>query len=221
MVLQANLFSEFIGDHLFFYFTRETLCTTLNLNGYEVLSCDAVRYDYVLSAVVRKRRPTDVSRFALAEERLREELNSYVGRFGHRKVAVWGAGHQAFAVLALTGLAAFASATWWTRPLSSRGGSLRPPISRSFRRKRCSAIPWTPSSSWLPATPTRWQRSSGETTPRPRPWPYSGARAWKSSPAKKPDTPVSHPGEATHRAAPAGSGTRCACARGVTDDHGG
>ena len=38
MILTAGLFAEFIPDHLF-YFTRQTLTTLLESNGFEVLDC--------------------------------------------------------------------------------------------------------------------------------------------------------------------------------------
>ncbi len=104
MILKQKLFSEFINDHLY-YFTGETIRSTLNRNGFEVLDCSPVWYDYILSAVVRKRTPLDVSNFAFFQHRLSGELQSYIAGFGKKRVAVWGAGHQALAVLALADLA--------------------------------------------------------------------------------------------------------------------
>ncbi len=104
MVLRNNLFSEFIGDHLF-YFTRETLQTTLNLNGFEILEFSELRNDYVLSAVVKKRASLDLSRFRDTQAAIRAGLAACVARFGAKRVAVWGAGHQALAILALMELA--------------------------------------------------------------------------------------------------------------------
>ena len=103
MVLREGLFSEFIADHLL-YFTEETLRFTLTRNGFEVLSCEALRDGYVLSAVVARRARRDLAHFQEVQLRLRGELEAFVSRFGERRVAVWGAGHQALAVLALAGL---------------------------------------------------------------------------------------------------------------------
>ena len=115
MILKKNLFSEFIGDHLF-YFTRETLSATLESNGFEVIECKEIWHDYIISAVVRKmptlpERPVkfktqtklDIAEFYQHQAKLKQELNAYVEEF--KKVAVWGAGHQALAVLALADLA--------------------------------------------------------------------------------------------------------------------
>ena len=56
MILEKNLFSEFMTDHLL-YFTEETLSQLLSQNGFHVLSCRPVWHDYCLAAVVQKRKP--------------------------------------------------------------------------------------------------------------------------------------------------------------------
>lgn len=104
MILRNRLFSEFIGDHLF-YFTRETLRTTLSLNGFEVIECNDVWHEYILSLVVKKRTQLDITDFADYQSRLSGELQHFIDRFEVGKVAIWGAGHQALAILALTGIA--------------------------------------------------------------------------------------------------------------------
>jgi SAM-dependent methyltransferase len=105
MILQQRLFSEFISDHLF-YFTTDSLTNTLRLNGYDVLECRPVWHDYILSATVRKRSVADLSCFGEQRARLRRELHAYIEGCGDGGVAVWGAGHQALAVLALADLGA-------------------------------------------------------------------------------------------------------------------
>jgi 2-polyprenyl-3-methyl-5-hydroxy-6-metoxy-1,4-benzoquinol methylase len=62
MLLLNKLFYDFIGDHLF-YFTKETLSTTLIRNGFEIIDCNEVWHDYNISAVVRKRGRLDISHF--------------------------------------------------------------------------------------------------------------------------------------------------------------
>jgi hypothetical protein len=83
---------------------RETFLATLNLNGFEVLDCAELREGYVLSAEVKKRGVLDLSAFSGRQAEIAARLNAFVGRFGERKVAVWGAGHQALAALALAKL---------------------------------------------------------------------------------------------------------------------
>lgn len=104
MVVRKRLFAEFIADHLA-YFTKETFGTVLRLNGFEVMDCREIWFDYIISAVVRKRAPTNVGDFRGYQARMTAELAAFFARLSGSKVAVWGAGHQALALLALSGLA--------------------------------------------------------------------------------------------------------------------
>jgi 2-polyprenyl-3-methyl-5-hydroxy-6-metoxy-1,4-benzoquinol methylase len=100
MILKKNMFSEFIADHLF-YFTKETLTSTLERSGFEIIECKEVWYDYIISATIRKRKKTNVSRFYEHQMKIKKEINDYICSFGSSPVAVWGAGHQSLAVLSL------------------------------------------------------------------------------------------------------------------------
>jgi len=104
MMIRERLFSEFISDHLL-YFTRETLETTLKTNGFEVIDKQELRDDYVISFVVKKREPLDLSAFSTYQDRLTEQLQRFIKSIPSGRIAVWGAGHQALAVLALSGIA--------------------------------------------------------------------------------------------------------------------
>jgi len=104
MMVRQRLFSEFISDHLM-YFSRRTLIATLERNGFDVIGTEELRDDYVLSLVVKKREPLDLSEFARFQAKITADLNGFVARFPSGQVAVWGAGHQALAVLALSGIA--------------------------------------------------------------------------------------------------------------------
>lgn len=104
MMLRRSLFAEFIADHLL-YFTRDTLLATLCVNGFEVLECDEQRDEYVLSATVRRRRPTDLSSFRSAQAGVKQEIENFIAQVTSGRVAIWGAGHQALAMIALTGIA--------------------------------------------------------------------------------------------------------------------
>ncbi len=103
MILQKGLFSEFIADHLL-YFTEDTLRLTLQNNGFDVLECKPVWQDYILSAVVRKRAPTNLDYFNQYRADISVALHEYCDRFPGKKIAIWGAGHQALAVIALADL---------------------------------------------------------------------------------------------------------------------
>ena len=104
MMVRKNLFSEFISDHLL-YFSQETLVSALQWNGFEVIEKTELRDDYVLSVVVRNRTPLDLSEFSSSQDKIADDLKCFVARFPASRVAVWGAGHQALAVLALSEIA--------------------------------------------------------------------------------------------------------------------
>lgn len=104
MILRNKLFSEFIGDHLL-YFTKETLTATLGLNGFEIIDCNEVWHDYIISAVVKKRGKLDISHFYKYQMQLKNEIEEYIRRFNDEKVVIWGAGHQALAIISLINLA--------------------------------------------------------------------------------------------------------------------
>ncbi|MEM0465165.1 MAG: class I SAM-dependent methyltransferase [Candidatus Pacearchaeota archaeon] len=100
MILNKRLFSEFTRDHLY-YFTKETLKTTLELNGFEVIEIKEIWYDYIISAIVRKRKLLNIEDFHNHEEKIKKDIYEYIKKFGNKKVAIWGAGHQAFAIMSL------------------------------------------------------------------------------------------------------------------------
>ncbi len=103
MMLANNTFAEFTSDHLY-YFTERTLRTALELNGFEVIFCRVLWYGYIISAEVRKRPRLDLSGFEKARRELCGQLNALVEKHDPDRSAIWGASHQAFAVLALAGL---------------------------------------------------------------------------------------------------------------------
>ncbi|MCX7704680.1 MAG: class I SAM-dependent methyltransferase [bacterium] len=98
MILRKKLFSEFMLDHLF-YFTKDTLETVLSLSGFEVLECKEIWQDYIISAIVRKRKIIDFSVFLSQQKKLCTRIDNYLSKFEDKKVAVWGAGHQALTIL--------------------------------------------------------------------------------------------------------------------------
>ena len=101
MILDDGLYSEFISDHLL-YFTKESLIFTLQFNGFEVLSCESIWHNYILSAVVRKRVKTNLDFFEGFRNKVKRDLDLFIGKFPENKVAIWGAGHQALATISLT-----------------------------------------------------------------------------------------------------------------------
>lgn len=105
MILKNALFSEIIADHLM-YFTEKTLRVLIEKNGFEVLECKAVWHDYCLAAIVKKRVPVQLHDFYRRQDSVTRELHNFINMcHAHgKKVAVWGAGHQALAVIALSGI---------------------------------------------------------------------------------------------------------------------
>jgi hypothetical protein len=56
--------------------------------------------------VVRKRPRLDLADFHARQAHLRDEIHAYISNFPPGRVAMWGAGHQALALMALFGLSA-------------------------------------------------------------------------------------------------------------------
>ena len=65
------------------------------------MGCSAQFHGYLLSALVRKRAPLDLSSFHAQQRRMHDGVHAYLARFGEKRVAIWGAGHQAFALMAM------------------------------------------------------------------------------------------------------------------------
>jgi len=103
MIVKKKLFSEFIPDHLF-YFTADTFCFLLQKSGFEVIKLRPVWHDYILSAVVRRRAELNLADFETSRTVIKKKLLTYISRFKPGRVAAWGAGHQALAVMAMAGL---------------------------------------------------------------------------------------------------------------------
>lgn len=103
MIIQENLFSEFINDHLY-YFTEDTLRAVLSRHGFEVIETSQVWHNYIISMVIRKKQSLDLSSFKDHQEKVTKELQDYISRYEAGSVAIYGAGHQALAVISLAKL---------------------------------------------------------------------------------------------------------------------
>ena len=98
MILEKRLFSEIMLDHLL-YFTEDTLRFTMQYNGFEVLEIKSVWNDYILSAIVRRRKQLCLSPFLEQQAHIKHLLDEYISKYEH--VAIYGASHEAFAYIAL------------------------------------------------------------------------------------------------------------------------
>lgn len=104
LILNKGLYSEFTTDHIF-YFDRKSFTFLLEKNGFEVISIESVWYDYILSAKVRKRPLLDVKKFLNIQSKIKSQLIEFISQHGVGEVAIWGAGHQALAVIAMANVA--------------------------------------------------------------------------------------------------------------------
>ncbi|MBF0444617.1 MAG: methyltransferase domain-containing protein [Magnetococcales bacterium] len=100
MILAKNLFSEFINDHLF-YFSKETFTQLLSISGFEVVECNSIWHDYIISATVKKRVATDFKVLTDFQDKINQEIQQFFKKYAGKRVGVWGAGHQALAVISL------------------------------------------------------------------------------------------------------------------------
>ena len=73
------------------------------------LSCETQEYMVAngrpISNGVKKREKIDISHFYKYQAQLKNEIEEYIRRFKDKKVAIWGAGHQALAIISLINLA--------------------------------------------------------------------------------------------------------------------
>jgi SAM-dependent methyltransferase len=101
-ILENDAFYEFIRDHLI-YFTEGSLRFLLDRNGFEVPQIGRVNRDTICAHAVRRPRLALEGLVATYTE-LRTEINSYVDGYIKRgkRVAIWGASHQAFTIIATT-----------------------------------------------------------------------------------------------------------------------
>lgn len=90
---------DFVGDHLS-YFTRRTLTFALEGTGFEVLECAPAWHDDDLVAFVRRRPRADFTAWAIANPVV-AEFRQLVAHPAYRRIAIWGASHQALTLIAL------------------------------------------------------------------------------------------------------------------------
>lgn len=99
-MIENDGFYELIRDHIAYY-TRETLAFLFEKNGFETISDSVVNRD-TIALQVKKRSRVDVSGMADNFERLGAQIQNYVKKMQSQKkrIAIWGASHQAFTLLA-------------------------------------------------------------------------------------------------------------------------
>ncbi|MEK7690317.1 MAG: class I SAM-dependent methyltransferase [Bdellovibrionota bacterium] len=104
-LLATRCFYEFVADHLS-YFTKKTLSHAFESNGFDIIDCQTINEDNDIRALVKKRRPLDLSSQYGGVLDLIADLRRIIRerRARNKKVAVWGAGHRTLALLSLGGI---------------------------------------------------------------------------------------------------------------------
>lgn len=102
-LLKTKSLYEFVVDHIS-YFTEKTLTHAFHANGFEVLDCLAINEDNDIAAIVKKRKPLNLSTDYQCVETLIKNFRDIVAdcKSKNKKVATWGAGHRTLALLALS-----------------------------------------------------------------------------------------------------------------------
>lgn len=103
LILEKGLLTEFTPDHIF-YFNTKTFILFLEHNGFEVLSVESIWHDYILSAKVKKRALIKNDLFLKVKCSIANQLKEFLSKSKGSNV-VWGAGHQALAVISMTKIA--------------------------------------------------------------------------------------------------------------------
>lgn len=99
--LQDLRFYDFFPDHVN-YFTVDTLRSTLELNGFEVLDVFAAMYDEYNVALVKIRNTHDFSHLESNRQRLTKQIQDLVAQPA-QCVAMWGAGAKGLSLLSAMG----------------------------------------------------------------------------------------------------------------------
>jgi 2-polyprenyl-3-methyl-5-hydroxy-6-metoxy-1,4-benzoquinol methylase len=100
MMIEKNMYSEFIPDHLF-YFTQDTLKRTLELNGFDVINISSIWSDYILSAEIKSRKQMSFNYFQIGQRNLKTQLIEFLKTHKKSPIVVWGAGHQALSTISM------------------------------------------------------------------------------------------------------------------------
>lgn len=103
MMVNKGMVTEFMTDHLL-YFDKSSLTLLLENNGFDMISCNSVWKNYTLHAVVKKRHLLEISNFQTGLAETVRKMKQFLYNNHNKKIAIWGAGHQAFAIMALTNL---------------------------------------------------------------------------------------------------------------------
>jgi 2-polyprenyl-3-methyl-5-hydroxy-6-metoxy-1,4-benzoquinol methylase len=98
--LKDNFLFSFMSDHLL-YFTADSLRSTINHNGFEVVELFRNEKLNVVTAYFNKRKLLDISLSKKKYDDLNTNINSFLDSILENggKIAVWGASHLAFSII--------------------------------------------------------------------------------------------------------------------------
>ena len=97
--IRCRRFYDFVADHLS-YFTPASLQLTLEANGFDVLACEGAWHDDDLVALVRRRPAVDFRPW-VTENPVVTAFKALTDDPRYRRIAIWGASHQALTLIAL------------------------------------------------------------------------------------------------------------------------
>lgn len=98
LIEKNKLFNEFIPDHRF-YFREDTFKTLLSVSGFEVHSIKRLWNDYILSAVVSRRKRVNWNGFQDSRQDLKISIKNFFEGTRKNENVVWSAGHQSLATI--------------------------------------------------------------------------------------------------------------------------
>ncbi len=104
--LSDNYLFSFMSDHLS-YFSPDTLRNALSINGFDVVEVFKNRELNVITAYVGKRRQCDLTAAVEKCHKFNGDINNYMKTILNNggRIAVWGASHLAFSIIASSGIA--------------------------------------------------------------------------------------------------------------------
>lgn len=98
MIQKNHLYNEFIPDHIY-YFTPYSLETALRVNGFKVIDLNIIQNNYIISATVKRSEPESFYGYQKRLKKLEAQFTDIFHTSNIKKIAIWGAGHQALATI--------------------------------------------------------------------------------------------------------------------------
>ena len=98
-IFNNGVFYEFLRDHLI-YFSKESLFFFIQKNGFNILEYSLTHDTH--NIIIKKIKKLDLKKINYIYDGMRKDIVLYINKY--EKVAVWGASHHAFTILACYGL---------------------------------------------------------------------------------------------------------------------